>query len=211
MRIEKINANKIKVMIDNQEAKEWNISFKNISENTPEVQQMFWTAIKLAEKNVDFSVNGAKLFVEAVQGSEDDGYGFGMMITRVCNEDELNQAINNCRYKGKIKHARLKCEETVRDTKAIYRFRDFDSVCYAVDEIYDIYEGSSKLYKYKSEFYIYLIPEESVDMKDIDTLISEFGFKVSDGQYVHGRLNEYGELMIAENAVEVMEEYFSIK
>ena len=211
MRIEKINANKIKVMIDNQEAKEWNISFKNISENTPEVQQMFWTAIKLAEKNVDFSVNGAKLFVEAVQGTDDDEYGFGMMITRVCNENELNNAISNCGYKGKIKHARLKCNETVQDTKAIYRFRDFDSVCFAVDEIYDIYQGKSKLYKYKSEFYLYLTLDEGIDMKDIDTLVSEFGFKVSDGQYVHGRLNEYGELMIAENAVEVMEEYFSVK
>ena len=33
MRIEKINENKIKVLIDDKEAEEWNVSFKKISQN----------------------------------------------------------------------------------------------------------------------------------------------------------------------------------
>ena len=127
MKIEKINDNKIKVLIDDREAREWNISFKNISENTPEVQEMFWTAIRLAEKNVDFSVEGAKLFVEAVPGSEEDG--FGMLITRVCSDAELNEAISNCSYKGKLKQTEMKFNRKKSGRKYTYRFQDFENVC----------------------------------------------------------------------------------
>ena len=35
MKIEKINENKIKVLIDIDEAKEWNVNIKNIASNTP--------------------------------------------------------------------------------------------------------------------------------------------------------------------------------
>lgn len=209
MRIEKINDNKIKVMIDSEEAKAWNVSFKNISENTPQVQEMFWTAIRLAEKNVDFSVNGAKLFVEAVKAEEEDG-GFGMLITRVCSEDELKDAISNCSYRGRLKRTELKREQTAKSRKHIYRFRDFETVCAAVEEISELYAGESVLYKCDGVFYLYLIPAEGCLFYDAEALLLEFGSKVHSEQYTHGRLNEYGEKMIAKDAVEVMQEYFCL-
>ena len=54
MKIEKINSNKIKVMIDDDEAKAWNVSIKSISQNTPQVQDMFWKAIRKAERDMEF-------------------------------------------------------------------------------------------------------------------------------------------------------------
>ena len=209
MKIEKINDNKIKVLIDDREAREWNISFKNISENTPEVQEMFWTAIRLAEKNVDFSVEGAKLFVEAVPGSEQEG--FGMLITRVCSDAELNEAISNCSYKGKLKQTEMKFSRQKNGRKYIYRFRDFENVCAAAGEISGFYEGISTLYKCGGEFYLYLIPDNAAVLWDAEMVLLEFGTKVHHCQYMHGRLNEYGETMIADHAVEVMEEYFCVR
>ena len=49
MRVEKINENKIKVLIGSSEAKELNITEKMIAHNTPEVQRMFRRAIAIAE------------------------------------------------------------------------------------------------------------------------------------------------------------------
>lgn len=209
MKIEKINENKIKVLIDDNEAREWNISFKNIAENTPEVQEMFWKAIRLAEKNVDFSVDGAKLFVEAVPGSEEDG--FGMLITRVCNDDELNQAISSCSYKGKLKRSELRPAARKGVRRCIYRFSDFDTVCAAAGEISGFYAGKSALYKCEEMFYLCLAPENNAVLWDTELILSEFGIKVRSCQYMQGRLNEYGEQLIAESAVEVMEEYFCIR
>lgn len=208
MRIEKINENKIKVLIDDNEAKEWNISFKNISENTPEVQEMFWTAIRMAEENADFSVDGAKLFVEAVRNPAADDSGFGMMITRVCSDDELSCAINNCGYKGRIRRARLSYKRKSGGKKYIYCFKDFDNVCAAAGEIYSLYTGFSALYKCGEKFYLYLIPENSALFEDTERTITEFGIKSKNGQYMHGHLNEYGELMISKNAIDVLAKYF---
>lgn len=210
MRIEKINDNKIRVMINGEEAKAWNISFKSISENTPQVQEMFWEAIRLAEKNVDFSVNGAKLFVEAVKAEDGEEGGFGMLITRVCSEAELKEAVDNCSYHGRLKCTSLKREQEVKAQKYIYRFRDFETVCTVVDEIKGLYQGQSVLYKCEGSFYLYLIPDGACAFAETEAILLEFGSCVRNTLYVHGRLNEYGEKMIAKDAVEVMQEYFCV-
>ena len=66
MRVEKINENKIKVLIGSSEAKELNITEKMIAYNTPEVQRMFRRAIAIAEESANFYIDGAKLFVETI-------------------------------------------------------------------------------------------------------------------------------------------------
>lgn len=210
MRIEKINDNKIKVMIDAAEAKAWNISFKNISENTPRVQEMFWAAMRLAEKNVDFSVDGAQLFVEAVE-ADDDEDGFGMLITKVCSKDELKNAVENCSYQGRVKQTQMKRKQSVRAQRYIYRFRDFETVCAAVEELREFYAGESTLYKCEGAFYLYLIPSNPALFSDAEAGLLEFASSMRNTLYMHGRLNEYGEKMIAKNAVEVMQEYFCVQ
>lgn len=206
MRIEKISENKIKVLIDDSEAREWNVSFKSISENTPEAQEMFWAAIRMAEENVDFFVDGAKLFVEAVNDADSSDCSFGMMITRVCSEEELSSAIDSCGYKGRIKRAKLSPQRQMK--KYIYSFCDFDNVCLAAGEIYSMYSGTSMLYKCNDRFYLYMIPRNTALFEDTERIVTEFGVKIKNSQYMHGYLNEYGELMIPEDAVDVMAKYF---
>ena len=57
-------------------------------------------------------------------------------------------------------------------------------------------------------FYLYLVPEDALSAYDADLILPEFSHKVPHGQYVHGKLNEYGEVMIEENSLEVLLEYF---
>lgn len=207
MRIERINENKIKVLIDDVEAKERNITIKNICDNTPEVQQMFWQAIRLAKESVDFSIDGAKLFVETIPACES---GIGMLITKVCSESELEEAVNNCSYKGRLRKSELKPmkrEETIQ-RKYIYCFETFDSVCAAAGELNDRYKGVSVLYKLNEKFYMYLIPAEPISQCEAEIVLSEFAVRQANGQYMHGRLNEYGTVMIENNAIEVLSEYF---
>lgn len=211
MKIEKISENKIKVLIDGKEAQEWNISFKSISENTPAVQEMFWTAIRMAEENTGFSVDGAKLFVEALQCCDGDDKGFGMLITRVCSDAELNTAISSCGYKGRIKQARLPYCSKTHEKKYIYCFNDFDTLCSAAGEVFDIYTGKGTLYKHGGKFYLCLTPKNAAIFADIEMTILEFGTKVKNGQYMLGRLNEYGNVMIKENAVDIIAKYFCLR
>ncbi len=208
MRIEKIGENKIKVMIDGQEAEKLNLSFHNISNNTPEAQQLLRIAIKMAEENVNFSVDGSKLFVEAVQ--EDTWDGFGMMITKVASEEELGQAIMRCSYQGVIKRNKLKIRTEQGAEKHIFCFSDFENACMAADEVVSCFCGNSSLYKYQSRFFLCLTPQNKEEFLKTETILLEFGERVENSRYLLGRLNEYGERMISQNALEVMREYFPV-
>lgn len=213
MKIERINENKIKVHIDANEAKEWNVSLKMISKNTPEVQEMFWTAIRQAKKDVDFSVDGAKLLVEAVPSCEDDG--FGMMITRTSNEEELSEAIHRCAARGNIHRTELKIHSSAQRRKAgrrfLYCFSDFENLCAAGEVIGNIFEGASTLYKYGESFYLYLQPASSGCFAETEHILSEFSVKQEKGQFMLGYLNEHAEVLIEENAVDVILDYFCCK
>ncbi|MBR5152018.1 MAG: adaptor protein MecA [Clostridia bacterium] len=208
MRIEKVADDKIKVMIEESEAKAWNLSFKSIAENTPEAQRIFRIALRLAEENADFSVQGAKLFVEAVKSEEDSG--FGMLITRVQTQQALKEAISACSYSGKIKHSRLTlCKKA--ENRELYRFSDFETVVSASEQIMDIFKGESMLYRMDDRYYLYLVPEETCPVEEIRLRLCEFSSSVVHNRYMHGKLNEYGECMIAEDALLVMQEYFCLK
>ncbi len=206
MKIERINENKIKVLINHSEAKEWNITLKNISENTPEVQKMFWRAIGMAKESVDFTVDGAKLFVETIPC---DDSGIGMLITKVCNEQELKNAVDSCGYKGKIRHSELKAKTSrAGGCRSIYRFESFEDVCSAARELKNRYRGLSTLYKMEEKYYLYMVTHDPLTVCETEIILSEFAGKVESSQYVHGRLNEHGSIMIENNTIEVMNQYF---
>lgn len=207
MRIEKISENKIKVLIDVDEAREWKVDIKSISSNTPEIQDMFRTAIKLAERDAEFYVDGAKLFVEAIPGKTD---GFGMLITKVFSDGDLSRAIDNCSYKGKIKRTRLKAAPSAHSVigKRIFKFTDFENVCHAADAISREFFGISTLYKFGDEYYMLLIPQDRLSMLEIEKVMLEFSDRQEKTLISHGRLNELAEVMIKDNAVDVLAEYF---
>lgn len=207
MKIERINENKIKVMIDNEEAKEWNITLNNISKNTPEVQKMFWRAIGMAKESVDFTVDGARLFVETMPALES---GIGMMITKVSNDSELKTAVENCGYKGKISNSELKAQAGNRLAvcRRIYKFNTFEDVCSAAGELKNIFVGKSSLYKMEDAYYLYMVTSDPLSVCETEIVLSEFAAKVANSQYVHGRLSEYGSMMIEDNTLEVVNQYF---
>lgn len=207
MKIERVDENKIKVLLDDREAKEWNITIKNISENTPEVQKMFWYAMRVAKERIDFSIDGAKLFVETIPSCDS---GIGMFITKVCNDAELREAVSRCSYKGKIRRNELKsnADSVSKRRKCVYRFDNFDSVCDAAKVLRNKYIGISTLYKMNGEFYLCLIPREPISLCEAEVMLPEFAHRLSHGQYVHGKLNEYGTKMIEYDAIDILNEYF---
>lgn len=211
MRIERINENKIKVLIEKQEVQDWKINKKNLGEDNPGIQDMFWTAIRKAEEDVNFSVDGAKLFVETVPDASDM---LIMMITKVANDAELHDAISKSGYKGKIKQTELRLDKRPRMSgrkreRYIYKFLNFEDVCVAADEISACFAGRSALYKCGGAFYLELLPLERTAAL-VANILTEFAKKQDQCGALHGWLNEHGEQMIAEDAIEILNEYFCL-
>lgn len=208
MKIERIDDNKIKVEINSEDVKHWNVNIKKLSDNTPEAQNLFWYAVKQAEKQLDFSVGTSKLLVEAIPLEND---GFIMIITKIglSGIAEMAASIKEINFKNaeiKIKKLSPKIK---RESCAVYKFASFDDLCTAAGEIYPLFIGSSRVYKHRDEFYIKLKPSDVFGFYEIDNKLSEFSSRCVRPELVAGYLEEHGETLIGFDAVEALQFYFS--
>jgi len=207
MKIERINDNKIRVEINSEDVRIWNVNIKKLTDNTPEAQNLFWHAIKKAEREFAFNVGSSRLLVEAIPLRND---GFVMIISKVVSENEVVDIIAN-NASLKMKHAEIKVKKVTRsaETYAVYKFKNFDDMCNAASEISQIFIGKSMVYKCSDEFYMKLEPIDVFGFSEINNKISEFADRCRNASVTTGFLAEYGEVFIPFDAVENLTYYFS--
>ena len=209
MKIEKINSNKIKVVIDQTEAREWNVNSSSLSKNTPEIQELFWSAIRQAEKDVQFEVNGAKLFVESLSRGEN---GISLNITKVKNDTELSEAIERSARRGTVSKTEIRLKRRKSLSKPpvyIYKFRNFDDIISAAKHILNVFNGESTVYCCDNTYYLHLDPIDALDASNIESVTCEFGRRIIGGPVFLARLREHGEAIIKNNALDILLEFFA--
>lgn len=204
MRIERINENKIKVTVNKEDAKIWNVSAQNLTENTPEAQDLFWFALRQAEKDVDFKVGGAQLLVEATGGS--DGFVIYVSKLKSCLEMMKSPKNEEIRQEAEMRRER-KRRETPRAT--VFEFCDFDTLCDCVRQIKDAFFGKSSVYKYKERFYLLLITSDSMTFFEGENVLSEYSKRVPNAAVFEGVLKEHGKELIKDGALEIIDAYFA--
>lgn len=207
MHIEKINDNKIKVTVDKEDIKIWNVSMKNLTENTPEAQDLFWFALRQAEKDVNFKVGKAQLLVETHPSRSE---GFIMIISKV---DEKANVLDLLEVSKKLANSKMEIKIKRRNEKAplvnVFRFETFEDLCACVGHLNGMFFGQSGLYKYKDAFYLKLVPYDNMNFFEAENLLLEYAKRVSGSAITEGILKEHGTVMIKENAFETILIYFS--
>ena len=207
MHIEKINDNKIKVTVNKEDVKIWNVNMKNLTENTPEAQDLFWFALRQAEKDVDFKVGSSQLLVEAHPSNSD---GFIMIISKV---DEKTNVFDLLEGGGKIPRGQMEIKIKRRTRKSqlvnIFRFEDFEDLIGCTEQIKNMFSGQSALFKYKDGFYLNLMPYDNMNFFETENLLLEYSKRVPGSVITEGILKEHGTEMIKENAIETIMAYFT--
>ncbi len=206
MHIEKISDDKIKVTVNKEDVKIWNVNIKNLTDNTPEAQDLFWFALRQAEKDVDFKVGEAQLLVEAIPSKTE---GFIMLISKMDPKTNVMEVLE----KGIIhRHGtEIKVKKRSRNAKPIniFKFSDFEDLCQCVNQVKGMFCGKSALYKHKEQFYIVLSPYDTMTFFETENIIMEYAQRVPSPSLYEGVLKEYGTLMIEENAFETIGAYFA--
>jgi len=207
LRIERVNENKIKIEIDAGDIRAWNVDIKNFTDNTPEAQDMFWYALKQAERDVDFRVGKSQLMVETVPSADN---GFTMLVSKIKDESEIAEAL--IKSGKRIKQTEFKIQRRRKNTSLlrIFRFDDFESLCDGVHEIYELYIGESRLTKYQGSFYLELKPRDPFGLFELENQLSEFSEKMQTPLVLQGVLNEHGLVMMEESAVSLIADNFII-
>ena len=204
MKIERISENKIKVLINDEDIRLWNVDIKKITENSPEAQNLFRHALKQAEEELDFSADGSRLVVEAAPLKES---GFVMIISKIISEKEFFSALS----KGPI-HFRFeeKCRKAKPKNPAfwIYKFLNFEDLCKGIKHISADFVGYTAVYKLLDNYYLKLKPLDGTDFNFISNKLCEFSSPVKNSDFMGGYIEEHGISVAKGDAVETLMSYF---
>jgi len=130
MHIEKIDINKIKVTVDEQDQEAFGVSYETMSYSDKATRNLCETIIAKAKKQNGFSTENSKIFVEAKQNKNGN---VTLYISRIPIKDD--------------------CEEYLCQTLVFENENDLLDGCRIFGKNEDIMK--SVLYSYKNKYYLY--------------------------------------------------------
>ncbi|AEY64914.1 adaptor protein MecA [Clostridium sp. BNL1100] len=204
MRIEKVNENVLRVTITLNDLEERNIDISSLNYNSPAAQELFWDMMERAEEEYGFASADSQLVFEASPENED---GFVVTITKIDSDGEFESIQKYIKSKYKNSDLRQKKKKSkVCSTLNIYCFDSIEDLCQLAKRIYPLYNGESTVYRFKSSYYLLLAGSSSSPQLEI--IMDEYSAHVGNANFFEGYLNEYGERIIHENALETLNVYF---
>lgn len=208
MKIEKVSESIIKITISMDDLEERNIDLETFNYNSPAVQKLFWDMMEQAELQFGVSTQESQLCIEADSDLDD---GFIVTITRIDEDgdfESIHKYIKNRFKKNELKSKRR--TQKLLSTLLLYSFDDLDDVCSLSRNICSVYTGESTLYKLHNTYYLLLAGVNTSDprTKHLDVILGEYGSRVTNVNFFEGYLNEYGEKIIDEDAVKVLNEFY---
>ena len=196
MKIERINDNKLKIVLSKQDLIDKNIDIHTLNPNSIESQDLFFEILQEIEFYYGFDMGNSQVLLEGVSTSSG-----GMILTVTKNSATPKHSHTVTKNKPKIKATK---KTNVLETKdLIYKFDDFDSICEFINRIKNIritYENS--LYEYNQNYYLVLSCSENDEKiyKKLLFILSDYATFTSNVS-IKNKLNEYGNMIIEKNAI----------
>lgn len=207
MKFEKLNENKIRITLNNQDLAEKHIDFQSFMSNSQESQNLFLDMLDEAERKVGFITKDYKIRIEALAMSDGN---FILTITR------FGKNIDNDLKTSKMKKVKIKRKNLdMKSKQIIYTFASFDDFCNFSNFIskLDNFSNLAKsmvLYIYNNVYYLCIsnINIENDNIKQLYTLITEFGTYVDNSEVFSRKLAECGKIIMKNNAIKTCIKYF---
>lgn len=208
MKFEKLNENKIRITLNTQDLIDKNIDFHSFMSNSKESQNLFLDMLEEAEKKVGFVTKDYKLRIEALAMSD------GNFILTITRFGKSSDTITKPSKSGNLKIKRKNLDMSSK--QLIYKFRTFDDFCNfsnfisKINNSYNIAK-STVLYAYQNAYYLCFnnINIDHPCIKQLYTLITEFGTYVDNPEMFSCKLTECGKVVIKNNAIKTCVKFFS--
>lgn len=204
MYIEKINEDKIRIILNTDDLIERNIDLHSFMATSFENQELFLNLLKEAEQVVGFKTYDHKLVIEALFSSDGN---FIFTITKLSQKDKLVKKVN-IKAKRKI--------NIINKNLSIYKFKTFDDVCSFVKYLFankfsSCFENlNSNLYKIDNTYFLVLenINLDFKNFKIFSSIILEFADCIHNPNLFYYKIKEFGNLLIYNNALKTIITYF---
>ncbi|MCL2342225.1 MAG: adaptor protein MecA [Firmicutes bacterium] len=206
MKIEKLNENKIRIILNLDDLKEKNIDFHSFMSNSLESQDLFLDMLDKAEEQFGFITKDYKLIIEAIATSDGN---FILTVTRIIPSSMPSATNKDLQVRRKLSHP--------SKALSIYSFNSFDDFC----EFCTYLDSSpfnklteklkkSSLYLYNQNYFL-ILGNVTLSLKDFKTfhcMITEFATYIIDSNIFASKLAEYGRLIIKSNAINTCIKHF---
>ncbi|MHA0855483.1 genetic competence negative regulator [Paenibacillus sp. CMAA1364] len=201
MKIERLSPDKIRIFLTFDDLSERGIQKEDMWQEIPKVHELFTDMMDQAYNEVGFDATGPL----AVEVFALPAQGMVVIVTR--GKYDHHQYMN--RTEDDMADDVYEMEVTLEESDTIvYSFNDIEVLIEAAHVLRTNITEAGKLYNYNDKWVLYLDPSD-LDEDKIPSLIAvlaEFGESVSTTEAV---LDEYGKLIIAEKAIEVICYHFT--
>ena len=207
MKFEKVNENKLRIIVTSKDLIDNHIDFHSFMSNSIEVQDIFLNILEKAEKEVGFITKNHKVRIEAFAMNNED---FIFTVTKL--SDKAEKEIHT-QLKPKFKRKKLVNSASC----AIYKFstlEDFFKFALEIQnsEIKNIISlsKSTVLYTYKKYYYLVFsnINTEYKYYGKLFSLLTEFATYVNNADLFASKLSECGTIYFKNNAIKISQKYF---
>lgn len=192
MRLERLTTNKIKIFLSSDDLFERGLSKEDIWKDSMKWHQLFHDMLEEASEEFDVDFEGSvavEIFSLHAQGM--------IMIITVDDVGDENEIL----YDGFIEmQVRMESSEDL-----LYIFESFEDIIALAKRLFSMNIGGGQIYYLNQKYFFLMKTTNQVDVDRIASILSEYG----DASIVTiCRLEEYGKLIIENNAVETILQFF---
>lgn len=202
LKIEKITDNIFRVTITLNDLEQRQIDINSIDINSPQTIALFNELMEQVASQFGYDFTGTQLIIDPVPNHDNS---FDITITKIDEEMDFESIHKYIKTRYKKSDAGVKKKSGgVMSNILVYMFKTLDDACSLAELIYDVYIGSSSLYKHDNQYFLTLTKNHIKihDERALECNLNEFGTKMNNPATFEGYLNEHGALLIEEQAVE---------
>lgn len=223
MKIEKINNNQIKCVLNKSDLTSREIKVSELAYGTDKAQELFKDMMSQANDKFGFEANDVPLMIEAVPLSADS---IMLIITKVDNPEDIEDKFNTLpvtntrKFKKKVSSDEE--EELATDTSDevkdelidvfyVYTFNTMDDVSNATSKINDFSFAKSALFKNteNSVFYLTIVADNIPRWANriIRGTLSEYGESLHYRHSAQSYFEEHFDTIVKDDAVTILSQF----
>lgn len=183
-----LNAEKLEIALNCADMQKLDLSYEEMDYSDEQTRKTLVALLEYAKTTANFHPRGAKLLVEVFPRA--DG-GCVLHFTSL-----------GSRFRSYPSHLALE--------PVVFEFSDADTLLEASVKTFARYSHriyKSSLYRYREQYRLVVYPLDYSDQLSV-YFLSEFARKVGQGEILAAYVEEHGELIIADNALDTLSEYF---
>lgn len=191
MKVEKINENKVKIILSFEELEMRNITLYDIEKNNSAAKKLFTSLIEESNLDEEFELEDSQLFIEA---SSDNTNTFILTITRTDDLPDLNN------YTKKETPQLYKIDSRLYEFSSIDVILDFCQM--AKNE--NLFFGQNTLYKYENKYFILFSETAIKNKKFIKTyvMLSEYCSRYFSYDLFYNTIIEKSKIVVSNRALQ---------